>query len=69
MDATPTFVPLAGVLPAMVAFLCYSEGSAYDPQTQTLTGEPLGWQLCQYQGVADGRAEFRGYFQNRRSVG
>lgn len=69
MDATPQFVPLAGVLPPFVAFLCYSESGTFDPQTRTLTGQPLGWQLCQYQGVSDGRAEFRGYFQNRTSCG
>ena len=69
MDATPQFAPLAGVLPPFVAFLCYSESGTFDPLTRTLTGEPLGWQLCQYQGVSDGRAEFRGYFQNRRSAG
>ena len=69
MDANPQFAPLAGVLPPFVAFLCYSESGTFDPQTRTLTGQPLGWQLCQYQGVSDGRAEFRGYFQNRRTCG
>ena len=69
MDANPQFAPLAGVLPPFVAFLCYSESGTYDPATRTLTGQPLGWQLCQYQGVSDGRAEFRGYFQNRRQAG
>ncbi len=69
MDATPQFVPLAGVLPPFVAFLCYSESGTFDPQTRTLTRQPLGWQLCQYQGVSDGRAEFRGYFQNRTACG
>ena len=69
MDANPQFAPLAGVLPPFVAFLCYSESGTFDPATRTLTGQPLGWQLCQYQGVSDGRAEFRGYFQNRRQAG
>lgn len=69
MDANPQFAPLAGVLTPFVAFLCYSESGTFDPQTRTLTGPPLGWQLCQYQGVSDGRAEFRGYFQNRSACG
>ena len=69
MDANPQFAPLAGVLPPFVAFLCYSESGTFDPATRTLTGQPLGWQLCQCQGVSDGRAEFRGYFQNRRQAG
>ena len=62
MDATDSLKVLAGVLPAFVAFFCYSEASAYDPSTRSLTGEPLAWRLSSYQGVADGRAEFRGYF-------
>ena len=27
---------------------------------------PLGWTLASYPGVADGRDDFRGYFENRR---
>jgi hypothetical protein len=62
MDATDSLKVLAGVLPAFAAFFCYSEAAAYDPATRSLTGEPLAWRLSSYSGVADGRAEFRGYF-------
>ena len=68
MDGTDSLKPLAGVLPAFVAFFCYSEAAMYDPATRSLTGEPLAWELSSYQGVADGRDEFLGYFENRRKV-
>ncbi len=62
MDATDSLVLLGGILPPFVAFFCYSDAGTFDPATRSLTGEPLGWQLSSYQGVADGRAEFLGYF-------
>ena len=37
MDATDSLKPLAGVLPAFVAFFCYSEAGAFDPATRSLT--------------------------------
>jgi len=68
MDGTDPLKPLAGVLPAFVAFFCYSEAAVFDPATRSLTGEPIAWELSSYQGVADGRNEFLGYFENRRNV-
>ena len=68
MDGTDSLKPLAGVLPAFVAFFCYSEAAVFDPVTRTLTGDPIAWDLSSYQGVADGRNEFLGYFENRREV-
>jgi hypothetical protein len=62
------FAPLAGVLPQFVAFLVYSEAGVFDPNTRTLTGPPLGWDLSEYEGIADGRNEFKGYYQDRRKV-
>jgi hypothetical protein len=62
MDATDSLKSLAGVLPAFVAFFFYSEAGVFDPGTRSLTGQPIGWQLSSYQGVADGRDEFLGYF-------
>jgi hypothetical protein len=62
MDATPALELFGGLLPLFVAFFCYSEAGAFDPATRTLTGQPLGWTLCHYQGVADGRDELLGYF-------
>ena len=40
---------LAGNLPGLVAFVVYA-----DPR--------VGYELCGYSGVADGRREFKGYF-------
>jgi hypothetical protein len=62
MDGYPALKVIAGVLPAFVAFFVYSEAGVFDPATRSLTGEPLGWTLSNYQGVADGRNEFLGYF-------
>jgi hypothetical protein len=68
LEGDPASRPLAGVLPQFVAFLVYSEAGVFDPNTRTLTGLPLGWELSNYEGVADGRNEFKGYYQNRRKV-
>jgi len=68
MDGTDPLKPLAGLLPAFAAFLSYSEAGVFDPQTRSLTGQPVGWTISAYQGVSNGRDEFRGYFENRRSV-
>jgi hypothetical protein len=64
MDATPTLELFGGLLPAFVAFFCYSEAGAFNPVTRSLSGQPLGWTLCHYQGVADGRDELLGYLPN-----
>ena len=63
------FRPLVGVLPALVAFLAYSEVGVFDPASRTLVARPVGWEISSYDGVADGRDEFIGYFENRRKVG
>lgn len=65
MDATESLALLGGVLPAFVAYFCYSESGVFDPATRTLTEQPLGWQLSHYTGVADGRDELLGYFDGR----
>ena len=66
MDATESLALLGGLLPAFVAYFCYSEAGVFDPVTRTLTGHPLGWQLSHYTGVSDGRDELIGYFAGRR---
>jgi hypothetical protein len=69
LEGDPQFVPLrslVGSLLALVAFLCYSEVGVFDPATRTLVGQPVGWTLSSYVGVAEGRDEFRGYFENHR---
>jgi hypothetical protein len=66
MDGTDSLKPLSGVLLAFVAFFCYSEAGAFDSATRSLTGQPAAWRLSNYQGVADGRDEFLGYFPPHR---
>ena len=68
MDSTESLASLGGVLPAFVAYLCYSDAGAFDLTTRSLTGQPVGWTISNYSGVADGRDEFRGYLGHRRSA-
>jgi hypothetical protein len=59
---------LFGILPSLVAFLAYSELAAFNPATRKLDGTPLGWLLSSYDGVADRRDAFVGYFEDRRKA-
>jgi hypothetical protein len=59
---------LFGNLPDLVAFLAYSEAGVFDRRRGRLRRRPLGWSLTRYGGVADGHAEFRGYFGGRRAA-
>jgi hypothetical protein len=71
LESDPSFAPLrslVGVLPSLVAFLAYSEVGVFDPVTRTIAGEPVGWTISGYDGVADGRDELRGYFKHRRKA-
>ena len=68
MDGTESLATLAGVLPALVAFFCYSEAGSFDAATRSLTGHPVGWRISSYRGVADGRDELLGYFPTHRPV-
>jgi hypothetical protein len=63
----PSLQTLAGNLPALAAFVSYSEQGVLDAGGQ-LTGVPVGWRISGYRGVADGRAEHRGYYQGRRAA-
>ena len=65
MDGTDLLKSLAGVLPAFVAYLCYSDAGVFDPTTGGLTGKPVGWTISNYTGTADGREECSGYFAGR----
>jgi hypothetical protein len=65
MDGTDSLKSLAGVLPAFVAYLCYSDAGVFDPTTGALTGKPVGWTISNYTGTADGREECSGYFAGR----
>jgi len=69
LESDPQFAALrslVGSLLGLVAFLSYSEVGVFDPGTRTLVGQPVGWTLSSYEGVADGRDELRGYFEHRR---
>lgn len=67
MEADPSLQTLAALLPTFVAFLSYSETGVFDPETQALTGQPVGWTTTGYE-FAHGHDEFKGYYQDRRSV-
>jgi len=63
-----TMRELASTIPAIVAFLSYSEAGALDKRTGRLTRVPVGWRLTGYTGVADIRNELRGYYGGRRKA-
>ncbi|WP_174555428.1 hypothetical protein [Rhodococcus rhodnii] len=56
-------------IPTLAAFAAYSEVSAFDRRTRTLTGRPAGWELSRYEGVSDGWDEFRGYYRGVDDAG
>ena len=62
MDGIEPLKLLGGLLPLFTAFFAFSEAGVYDPATRALSGPPLGWTLCRYSGVSDGRDECLGYF-------
>lgn len=71
LETAEPFAPLRSLfvlLPSLVAFLAYSEVGVFDPANRVLAGIPIGWQLTNYEGVADGRDALLGYFENRRKV-
>jgi hypothetical protein len=59
---------VSGILVGAVGFLAFSEAGVFDKRTRRLTGEPVGWKITNFDGVAEGRKELRGYWQNRRRV-
>jgi hypothetical protein len=62
---------LGGALYEFAAFGSVGESRRYDPQTRTLTGRPVGWQLSNYlpdNQVGDGWDDLIGYYQDRREV-
>jgi hypothetical protein len=61
-----TLQMLGGLLPAIAAFASYSEFGALEAGATALTSRPVGWQLTGYEGTADGRDEFHGYYGGRR---
>jgi hypothetical protein len=59
---------LVGNLPGLVAFLAYSEAGVYDVKRRRVRRRPVGWRLTRYAGVAEGRKEFKGYWQGRKAA-
>jgi len=62
---------LGGALYEFAAFGSAGESRRFDPQTRTLTGRPVGWQLTGYlpdNQVGDGWDDLIGYYQDRREV-
>src|SRR5262249_4848414 len=63
MDGNEALAPLAGILPAFVAYLVYSDAGTFDPQVRDIRSRPLGWDLSNYERTSDGWDEFQGYFK------
>jgi hypothetical protein len=59
---------LAGNLPGLAAFVSYSEAGSFDPRRGRPAFRPIGWRLARYAGIAEGRPEFKGYYQGRRAA-
>jgi hypothetical protein len=57
---------LAGLLPAFVSFLAFSEAGVF--KDGELTDTPVGWRISGYGGPSDGRKEFKGYWGGRRAA-
>jgi len=71
LEGDPSMAPfkrIGGLLAFFVAFLFYSEASTFDFATRALKGRPAGWIASRYEGVSDGRCEFKGYYQNRKQA-
>jgi len=69
LDGDPSFDPLRNlisIIPGLLVFIAFSEAAVWDRATRTLTGTPLAWTLSGFAGPAEGRDDFRGYFQNRK---
>lgn len=58
----------AGALLEFAGFGTYSEYGAFDNQTRTLTGRPVGWDLSNFQRAVDGWDDFKGYWKGRKAA-
>lgn len=59
---------VSGILPGFATFLSLTEVGLLDRRTRKLSARPVGWDLTKYAGVAEGRAELRGYYGGRRKA-
>lgn len=72
-DASRNIRFVGGILPGYTAYLAYTEWHVFDPNTRTLSGRPVGWDLSQYMPgrttPAAGWDEMRGYWKGRKKAG
>jgi hypothetical protein len=68
IESDPALAPLAGALPALVAFLAYTETGVWDAATRVLGDQPVGWAITGYPGAADGHDDLKGFLQDRRQA-
>ena len=61
---------IAGIVPALMAFLASNEAGVYDATTKTLTSRPVSWQISSYQpnGPVEGWNELKGYYRGRKKA-
>ncbi|MFK8844020.1 hypothetical protein [Streptomyces sp. Ac-502] len=59
---------LGSGLPAIISFGCFTEQAVWDAGRRDITALPVGWELTGYDGRADGRADFWGYYQGRKEA-
>lgn len=56
------------LLPAAVAGTVYGEAPVFDAARRTVRQRPVGWDLANYPGPADGRPALVGFYERRRRV-
>lgn len=61
-------VPLANSLLLYAGLMTYSEAPVLNPVTGELMGTPVGWTISSYDGIADGHADYQGYYRGRRAA-
>ena len=59
---------VSGILIGAAAFFSMVEGNSAGAEPGTLVSEPIAWQISNYDGIAEGRDNFKGYYQGRRRV-
>jgi len=63
-----TMRAVSGVLLGYATFLSWSEAPVFDPRRGQPSRRPVGWRNSRYDGPAEGRPEFKGYYQGRRKA-
>src|SRR4051812_2420865 len=63
-----TMRAVSGVLLGYATFLSWSEARVFAPRGGQPSRRPVGWRNSRYDGPAEGRPEFKGYYQGRRKA-